>query len=372
MSVIRLFKISALLKALRLLVLLFLIGPAAQAAYVNYWTYKPAEDGPTYRIAVIINRDLKQTFWERWKKSPHSNATALRLAKLARAWTQDQFIKAYPDYSVAEFEAMNHTPLNDPREIRVIALKGDSDEIVGSLKLVYDDRKTPLPIEEIFGPYHRPLPDYHMYTEYDLSTWGLKNSPQVTGEVVQLMEFVVDKSARGDLNSVLHFASEYALAGSEVKLPTVSIPKERRPKGMKRSDFYGRYMPGGETPDNTPFENHVLMPAQYVLYCDSRLVPYYQSLGFNEFARKGEKLHAMVISREQFAQISMASPFFKRAYNKLDTMGLAFDIKGNGKYDPKARVFPAGLDQDRHGENIKRRLERFDRNQNMCAKVFSL
>jgi hypothetical protein len=314
---------------------------------VEYMDFKASDQGIEYRIAVIKDTNFQHSTFYQGARGPEE---ARKLAERARDWSYSQFAQYYPDYSAAEFEELKkHDILEDPRSVRVIVMKTDgSGDIVGSLKFVYDDLHTPLPYEAEF-PLTRPKHGFREFFEYDSSTWGLKSSLQLTGQVVQVMEFVIDKNARGDLNAVLHFASELDFSFYTMRMLTEDVPKSQQPKEVRAQRARESAWGGAPT-------RFIVHPEDYILYCDARLVPYYASLGFEDVQTKG-KLHGMKISREKYARISMQSPFFRRAYNKLDHMGLTIDWSTPGS-SLRPTYYPPGADSERHGESSKTKTEK--------------
>ena len=330
---------------------------------VDPFNFRP-EPGVDYRVSVI--HAVKDSYLPEEMRAHRGDKTARELALRGHAWAKSELKRQYPQYDDAQFEEMNERmAIDDPRLVRVVITKANQPEVVvGHLLLVYDDLKKPLPWDHVFGRYSRPEQGFRSYNEYDLMTWSWKKSLQYTGGVVQLMEFVIDPSAKGDLNAVLHFASEYMLGGSSVDLPHVRVPWSRFPRGKTREDFYGQYLPS-----NSRSAEFALLPHEYILFCDVSMVDYYERLGFTIIKRKGP-LRGMLISREAFSKISSDSPFFKRSYRKLDTFGLDMDAFGDGNPKGRGLVYPPGEDPNRHGENIEQRLERF-RRINQCKAGLS-
>lgn len=343
--------------------------PAFATLHVDYYNYRSPRDGENFRIAII--RNDRNYSSEHDPKKIRGEAVARSLAEHAHDWVKELFKKEYPDFTDEDFKGLNdQLAVDDPRITRIVAMRADDPmQIVGSLVLVYDDLKRELPYDAAMGKYQRPTIDFRNFTEYDMMTWGFSTTRQLTGGVVQLMEFVVDPSARGDLNAVLHFASEYELTGHIPDLPEVSVPHWRLPKGTTRQDFLGKHTPVRQ------FDSAFwVLPEEYILFCADRMVDYYLRLGFEIIERRG-KLIGMKISRQNFIKISNESPFFKRSYKHLDSLGLEMDTFGDGRPEGRAVIYPPGADPDRHGENLKQRFARVGREamaKRRCERIFGV
>jgi hypothetical protein len=244
--------------------------------------------------------------------------TADEWIRKGRDWSFKQFRKAYPEYTDAEFEKLKEAdPLQDPRATRVILMKGDgSHEIIGSLKAIYDDGRSNLPLEgaEYFGPLKRPEPEVREFPLLLPPTGKLHSVTSLMGGRVQLMEFV---AVQRDLNAILISLLEMELflrepgdfqmvAIDELDIETLNAI-ENNLKALRKDYRNGRF---------------AMRPQSYLLYCDERLVPYYQRLGFKEFIQKG-KLYGMSLDRRNFSEITLNSSPFAGARAKLEQRGSA-------------------------------------------------
>ena len=247
------------------------------------------------------------------------SSEALKLARRARDWSYERFKEVYPNYTEAELDDLKKKDhLEDARSSRIVVMKNDgTGEIVGSLKVLYDDGKTPLPIDQIFGRIPRPVPAFRSHTELNSRNGHVTQNKVVTGAVVQLMEFIATKR---DLNALLHIMAATDLATGQFSRK-VTIPKELHPENVSNHAIkWTTDQNGKHRFDRATVETFSLAPEVYVLYCDERLIPYYESLGFQKFSQNG-KLFGMQISHNQFMQIALESPLFKPNRQKLQNRG---------------------------------------------------
>jgi hypothetical protein len=254
------------------------------------------------RLSLADQMELKKTAYD-WSQK-------------ARDWSFLQFQKAYPEYTEEEFNKLKQAdPLEDPRSTRIILIKGDgSGEIIGSLKAVYDDGKTGLPLEspEYFGRLERPEPQIEDFPMLLPPNGKMHSIPSLVGGWVQLMEFV---AVQRDLNAILVSLAEMEIFLREPKdfqmaaIEDLSMEAldaiEENIDSLKRDYQKGKF---------------AMRPQTYFLYCDERLVPYYQKLGFKVFIQKG-KLYGMSMDRKTFSQITLTAPLFSAARSKLEKRG---------------------------------------------------
>ncbi|MGZ3746453.1 MAG: hypothetical protein ACXWRE_03820 [Pseudobdellovibrionaceae bacterium] len=190
--------------------------------------------------------------------------------------------------------------LEAPRAARIVVMN-ETGEIVGTLKMIYDVGNTPLPIEKVF--YEKILrPEPHLgQLFFDAVAGSYTLSKQnLSGSLVQMMEFV---STRKYLNALLLLVAEIDTWLKQDNYFT-QVEKSKLPKIIQEQLMKNN------------FPTITIWPEEYVLYCDTRLVPYYESLGFRTFQQKG-KLFAMKMSRDGFVHIVENSPLFRSSNEKL-------------------------------------------------------
>ena len=249
---------------------------------------------------------------------------AKRMAAEGQNWAFEKFAEHYPGYSKEDLEKLKKQySLEDPRMSRFViytgGIQGPHSKIVGHLVMVHDDRKTNLPMDNVFGRISREIPKFKMYPNFGgLFEGGIYENMELTGGLVQMMEFITTKK---DLNAILHLlALADQQTGAGDRLPWVAVPEEFRPEGVgkpaalyrnrKRTGLVQKPVPA---PEGDLFE---LKPSTYVLYCDERMVAYYESLGFKVHREKG-RLRDMRISHRDFIEIPVRSRLFAPAHKKI-------------------------------------------------------
>jgi hypothetical protein len=304
-------------RAFFVLALMVSLGGAAQGAIgLEYFQVDkdPSGTGEPLEAIVVRNSVLFDALPTAQKIELQKKADEWN--RKGRDWSFEQFRKAYPEYTDAEFEKLKEAdPLQDPRATRIILMKGDgSREIIGSLKAIYDDGISNLPMEraEYFGPLKKPEPEVREFPLLLPPTGKLHPVTSVVGGRVQLMEFV---AVQRDLNAILVSLLEMELFLREpgdfqrVAIDGLDIETldaiENNLKVLRKDYRDGRF---------------AMRPQSYLLYCDERLVSYYQRLGFKDFIQKG-KLHGMSLDRRSFSEITFGSSPFAGARAKLEQRG---------------------------------------------------
>jgi len=165
---------------------------------------------------------------------------------------------------------------------------------------------------EYFGRLKRPEPQIEDFPMLLPPNGKMHSAPSLIGGWVQLMEFV---AVQRDLNAILVSLAEMEIFLREPKdfqmvaIEDLSIKAldaiEENIGSLKRDYQKGKF---------------AMRPQSYFLYCDERLVPYYQKLGFKVFVQKG-KLYGMSMDRKTFSQITLTAPLFSAARSKLEKRG---------------------------------------------------
>lgn len=238
---------------------------------------------------------------------------ALKLIQFSQNKIFEDMKLKYPEYDPATFDAMKAEDLLlEPHSARIIVREAfGKRNIVGTLKLT-NDYKAHLQLEDFLG-WKFPRPPLHfIFLEGSDPETG-KNfavRPELHGGIVQIQEFTVSKKK---VSALLHLvATDFAFHRME-SYPLIVVDQALARQAAELT--HGLWLPSSV---------ETVHPDTYVLFCDARLVPYYESLGFKKFQEEPikEKYFVMTTSVSQFRRIAKEHFIFRTGRKSIEENGV--------------------------------------------------
>lgn len=282
------------------------------------------------------------------------------LAKEQRDEAFAEFAKHFPHYQQSYWDELKaEDRIDDVHNKRIIVKSKTTGQTVGTLQMVYDDYRRPLPVEKHLRE-KLPRP-----TSEDPVAWSVLNKidgqffPVLaqTAGYIQLMQFI---GRRRHMTGFLIYLSELALSSDR----RVSL---QSPGADPQNEIRTYHADGRLESYDSAYD--LYYPKSFILYCGKEQEKYYTELGFKKIKEEKSVL-VFEMAREDYRRIFEVSFIYKAGLRKMqENGGLEFVIPAelaSPKLDSLVilpGVLPDGIkpaDSQRNLEAYLRALRRED------------
>lgn len=230
-----------------IVVALFAFQSALAQASGLYITFNKLTggDGVSYTLAVVRKVEPGQF------AARHNQRLAARVLELANDWSTNWYLERYKHRPAEQFKAMQKAGVNltDGSSFVVIYKSSDLTKPLGTLWAAYPDASGRMDLEDLLNwTYPRRATAPGAYESLNVVTGEVTARAEFSGGVVELKRLVLERNAPRELMTALLLRGE------------ASDHLFRQPLGER--------------------DGKAVLPAEYALRCDPKLVPIYLRFGF--------------------------------------------------------------------------------------------